>query len=372
MRIDFVITELFPGGAERCLTELALGLMERGDHVRLFSVGPLPSGDRRALVDRLQRAGVEITSAGAVTVRHYPRALRTLKQWLASSPPQVCQSFLFHANVLAAQALPRDGSVSLVGGVRVAERRRLRCLLERIAVTRMERVVCVSSGVARFARQALGCRPAQLAVIANGVDGDRFQAAPPVDWSLHGWPADAAVTLFAGRFHPQKGIELLQQQIDLIAPPGSNQRLLLVGDGPLRPPLQHWARQLGGDRVRLLPWQPEIAPLLRACRLLVLPSHYEGMPNVALEAMAAGRPVVCSDVEGSDELLSHAAAPQVFPAGDGPAMATLIQSLLADPSACEAIGAQNRARALREFSLPRMVDAYRSLYRELADFRHRG
>jgi len=365
MRIDFIITELFPGGAERCLTELALGLADQGDSVRVFSIGPLPLDKRRLLVDRLEMGGVELVSAEVDSLWRLPQALHRLKEFLNSSPPKVCQSFLFHANVLAARALPRDGSVKLVGGMRVAEPRPLRLALERRAVKRMERVVCVSDGVARFAGGSLGCRPEQLAVIPNGVEVSRIQSTQPADWSVYGWPADVAVTLFAGRLHRQKGIESVQRQIDSIAPAGSNRRLLLVGDGPLRKRLERWAGALGPDRVRLLPWQPEIAPLLRGCRLLVLPSHYEGMPNVVLEAMAAGRPVVCSHVEGSDELLHHAAAAQVFPAGDSATMAGLIERFLNSEPLCEQIGEQNRERVAREFSLPAMIDAYRSLYREL-------
>jgi glycosyltransferase involved in cell wall biosynthesis len=168
-----------------------------------------------------------------------------------------------------------------------------------------------------------------------------------------------------GRLHPQKGIELLQSQIDCIAPKGSNRRLLLVGSGPLRNQLQKWADQIGSQRVLLLPWQSDIAPLMRACRLLILPSRYEGMPNVVLEAMAAARPVVCSRVEGSEELLSHALSQQSFPVGDGAAMTNLAEAFLSDEMIADQIGSDNQARVRNDFSISAMVDAYRSHYRSL-------
>jgi len=104
---------------------------------------------------------------------------------------------------------------------------------------------------------------------------------------------------------------------------------------------------------------------MRACRLLLLPSHFEGMPNVVLEAMAAARPVVCSRVEGSDELLSHALQQQSFPAGDGPAMTKLVEPFLSDPMLCDRIGNDNQSRVRNDFSIAAMVDAYRSHYRTL-------
>jgi len=226
-------------------------------------------------------------------------------------------------------------------------------------------VVCVSQAVQQFAWDRLGCGADRSVVIPNGVDVTRFASASSMQWSEIGWPENSIVSLFVGRLHPQKGINLLQEQIDQIAPAGSNRRLLLVGDGPLRSDLESWCNRIGGQRVQLLPWQSDIAPLIRACRVLLLPSHYEGMPNVVLEAMAAARPVVCSRVEGSMELLSHAADQQSFPAGDSVAMKNLVEQFLSNETLCDEVGEQNQSRARKDFSIAAMVDAYRLYYRTL-------
>jgi glycosyltransferase involved in cell wall biosynthesis len=112
-------------------------------------------------------------------------------------------------------------------------------------------------------------------------------------------------------------------------------------------------------------WQSDVAPLMRGCRLLLLPSRYEGMPNVVLEAMAASRPVVWSRVEGSEELLAQALEHQSFPSGDGAAMKNLVGRFLSDPSLRDQIGSDNQSRVRADFSIPAMVDAYRSHYRTL-------
>lgn len=367
MRVHFVITELFVGGAERCLTELAIGLAESGDEVAVFSIGSLPSGQQRMLVDRLQDAGIAIESAAADSVLQSARAYRQLKEWFRSSKamPDICQTFMFHANVLGTAAARSVGIEACVGGLRVAEARPVRCQIERLAVKRMQSLACVSQEVQRFAHDRLACTRDKSIVIPNGVDVTRFATASPTSWSKIGWPADAIVSLFVGRLHPQKGIELLQQQVDQLAAVGTDRRLLLVGDGPLRPELEAWVSRIGEDRVRLLPWQSDVASLMRACRLLILPSHYEGMPNVVMEAMAAARPVVCSQAEGSQELLAHQREDQCFPLGDSEAMKDLALRFLSDEELADDVGNRNQSRVRNDFSIAAMVDAYRSHYRAL-------
>lgn len=364
MRVDLVITELFVGGAERCLTELALGLSDSEDEVRVFSLGSLPGAGRRLLVDSLETAGIPVESAHADSPLKLYQAYRRLRDWLYEGRADVCQTFLHHANVVGAWAAPAAGVDLLVAGLRVAESRPLRCRMERSALAKAESVVCVSSAVQEFAASRLGCGPDKSVVIPNGVDVSRFASATPQPWSAIGWPDGSIVSLFVGRLHRQKGIELLQQSVDRLAPAGSNRRLLIVGEGPLQKQLKQWIDKVGDDRVKLLPWQADVAPLMAACRLLILPSHYEGMPNVVLEAMAAGRPVVCSRVEGSEELLAHLPS-QSFPAGDATAMVESAEPLLSDRQLSNEIGESNQSRVRNDFSIAAMVDAYRSHYRAL-------
>lgn len=365
MRIGFVITELFIGGAERCLTELALGLADRCEQVRVFSLGTLPSGQQRALVDRLEAANIRVDSAEADSAFKTISAYRRLGSWYQDLRPDVSQTFLHHANVIGSLAGKAARVPRRVAGVRVAQNRPLGCRLERMALRAAHSTVCVSDAVRQYAHNRLGCHSS--VVIPNGVDVDRFALATPFDWQTIGWPEDSVVSLFVGRLHAQKGLDLLQQHIDSIAPQGSNRRLLLVGDGPLRREIVPWIDTVGSDRVQLLPWQADVAPLMRACRLLILPSRYEGMPNVVLEAMAAGRPVVFSQVEGSEELVAHSRQQQCFPAGDGDAMSSLVQRLLADGALCDQLGSDNQTRMKTEFTIPAMVDAYFSHYRRLLE-----
>ncbi len=365
MKIDFAITELFVGGAERCLTELAIGLNAAGDDVRVFSIGSLPTGERSLLVDRLRANGIDVRSANADSPWQFVRAHRELVGWLSERRPEVCQTFLFHANTLGTFAAKSAGVPIRVGGLRVAESNRLRCAVERRAVRSMTSLVCVSEAVQVFASEQLKCPIEKSISIDNGVDVTRFSVGDCFDWTTLGWHRQSCVTLFVGRLHPQKGIELLREQVDAIAPACSDRKLLIVGDGPLQRSLDRWCEQIGTTRVQRMPWQLDIAPLMRACRMLVLPSRYEGMPNVVMEAMAAARPVVCSRAEGARELLAHHWASQTFEVGDGRAMVERIDAFAADESLASQTGQINQSRMRNEFSIAAMVDAYRAHYRLL-------
>ena len=104
MRINLFITELRTGGAERCLTELALGLARRGDDVRVLSLAPLPLPPRNELVERLLAAGIPVESCGVRRSGHLVAAVRYVRNWLRESEPDCLQTFLYHANVVGAIA----------------------------------------------------------------------------------------------------------------------------------------------------------------------------------------------------------------------------------------------------------------------------
>ncbi len=365
MQIDFVITELFVGGAERCLTELALGMADSGDKVRVFSIGSLPKDEQSGLVNRLREAGIEIASGEARTTLQAFTAYRRLKKWLTNSEADICQTFLHHANVLGTLAAKSAGLRNRVAGIRVAESRTLRCQLERYALRSARSVICVSTAVQEYAASQLGCPQSKLMVIPNAVDASHFINAPEFSWPKIGWPEDSVVTLFVGRLHQQKGLELLQAEIDRLAPSNSNRRLLLVGDGPQRDALQEWASRYGQNRVQLLGWRSDIAPLMASSRLVILPSRYEGMPNVILEAMAAGKPVVCSRIEGSRELLQHDWEEQTFPIGDSNRMAVLANRYLDDSSIAHETGAINQRFIQKHHVISAMVKQYRDHYRTM-------
>jgi glycosyltransferase involved in cell wall biosynthesis len=165
--------------------------------------------------------------------------------------------------------------------------------------------------------------------------------------------------------HRQKGLDLLVEAIEPLLARYPEMRCCLVGEGPLRETLQSVEERLGRDRFRLLGWRRDAVAMIKACRLLVLPSRYEGMPNVVLEAMAVGKPIAATRVEGVSELLGDNALYQTTLPEDPFAFAALVEDLWVNPTASQILAEQNRTRAAESFSVPQLVDRYETLYRSL-------
>jgi glycosyltransferase involved in cell wall biosynthesis len=255
----------------------------------------------------------------------------------------------------------------VVSGIRVAERRgRWRLQLDRWTDRLVERHVCVSQSVADFSHTIGGLSAAKLLVIPNGVDIARYATAHPVEPSELGLPAGRRWITYIGRLDRQKGLAWLIEQTPTWFAAHPQHDLLLVGDGAERAELtQLISRVAPPGRVHLVGWQSNVPGILRASDLMVLPSRWEGMPNVVLEAMAAGRSVLAADVEGVRELLGSAAGPQIAHLEDTNDWGAKLTHLLADPQLAAELGAGNQARARDHFSLEASVLAYASLYTKL-------
>ena len=170
------------------------------------------------------------------------------------------------------------------------------------------------------------------------------------------------IVLTVARLDPQKNLS------DLIraAAQVPEARFLVAGEGPMRSALESEIRAHALDgRVELLGFRSDVAELLRACDLFVLPSLFEGLPLSVLEAMAAGKPVIASRVGGTDEAVVHGETGILVPPSDPAALARAIRELLADPATAQAYGARGRARVAREFSVDAMVERVSALYDEL-------
>jgi starch synthase (maltosyl-transferring) len=226
--------------------------------------------------------------------------------------------------------------------------------------------VCVSRDVADFASSEMGLPEDKLAVIPNGVDLERFPAAKRANLASLGVPPGRRLVTFIGRLECQKGVEWLLESSSNWLQRLPIHDLLLIGRGRLAGEFRRICYDLGiRQRVHVAGWRADVPEVLGASDLLVLPSEWEGMPNVVLEAMATGLPVVASDVEGIRELLGGKAAMQTVRFGDSGALTDRIVQLLSDPTLAAELGAANRRRVEEHFGLDSMVEAYQRLWESL-------
>ncbi len=252
------------------------------------------------------------------------------------------QTFLFHANVLGTAAARLAGVPIVVTGVRVAERRaNWHVKLARWTDRWVDRHVAVSTAVRDFSlAEGIGTSD-KWVVIPNGVDLARFEGVVPAAKESLGVPAERGILVCIGRLDPQKGIDWLIEQTPRLLAAETGYDLVLVGEGPLREELVALAARLGvAARVHFVGFRGDVPAVLTASKLLVLPSRWEGMPNVVLESMAAGKPVVASRIEGVEEVLGAGAAEQTFAPGDIDEMARKIAAILHDPMLAGRLGAR--------------------------------
>ena len=200
----------------------------------------------------------------------------------------------------------------------------------------------------------------RLTVVSNGVDLECFQpaAAPALP--------EKPVVLCIARLVPEKDHETLIAAFSLVASRHPQAELWLVGDGPRRQELRRLTeRRLPPHRWRFIPGQLDISPILQQGSLLVLSSIQEGFPNVVLEAMAAGLPVVATDVGGLSEIVKQGETGWLVPPKDIGALADAISHLLTHDAVRLAFGRAGRKRVEDFFSMAATVEQHERVFLRL-------
>ncbi|MHB8079889.1 MAG: glycosyltransferase family 4 protein [Candidatus Krumholzibacteriia bacterium] len=209
--------------------------------------------------------------------------------------------------------------------------------------------------------------PDKVCVVHNGVDlaslrpgGDRRPMR-----RLWGVPAEAPLALAVGGLTPQKDHDLLARAAARLRGPLPEARVVVVGEGFLRPALEARVGALGlADRFLLPGFLPDVRPALAAADLLVLSSDNEGMAWVLLEALACGLPIVATDVPGVRACVEPGVNGLIVPPRDEAALAGALAELLADPARCRAMGERSRALAEARFAEEGMLAGTEAVLRE--------
>jgi glycosyltransferase involved in cell wall biosynthesis len=359
--VAFVITELEPGGAERCLVRLALGLNRRGHCVTVISMACEPCSGRDELIIELRANGIEPYFLGVRNYFEFFRAKRRLSILLKRICPDIVQSFLFHANILCG-TIQRRGSSKLIAGLRVSEPRKLRQWMMRYQGSAFHRIICVSDDVKLHAQRHLKFPINKLAVISNGIDLKQFNAIKPSEPRDLDFDKTPPLLTFIGRVHMQKGIDLIIANANIILQACPKHHIAIVGEGPTRLEMQQSINASGlAKRVHFYGYRKDAAAILKASQLLLFPSRWEGMPNVVIEAMAAKKPIVACPADGVRTLLSHETSqivePDAWPA-------TVIEFAL-DNARCSVIGEANYAVVSETYRLSQMITQYENLYQQV-------
>jgi glycosyltransferase involved in cell wall biosynthesis len=355
-----VVTLSEVGGAQSYVVDLVPGLTPE------FDVTVAASGEG-PLADRVRAAGARFARLRFLRRDLTPLDLAALVElWV------LCLRLrpdIVHTNSSKAGAIGRVAA--LLAGVRhriftthgwafaAAEGRaaRLYALVERSLRPITSTVICVSEREHRRGLEARACADGRVLVIRNAVDLGRFRPRSG------GHDHDPVQLVSVGRLAAPKDFATL---LDALAElPRGSATLRIVGDGPEREALEERARTLALDQwVRFEGTVPDVAPALAEADVFVLSSRSEGMPMSVLEAMAAGLPIVATDVGGLRELVDDENG-LLVPRGDAQRLAEALARLVADGRLRTRLGAASRERAAASFALPAWRDMHRTLYLQL-------
>jgi len=248
-----------------------------------------------------------------------------------------------------------------------------RVLARRLLLRTASRVICPSHTLVDIARHVWFVPPGKVHYIPNGIDTSHFApaAADQVEAARRKFGI-ASAEIVVGSVGQLRGEKNHERLVRAFAALTSKQpyRLLMVGDGPLQDHLIRLARELGiYDRVIFAGAVSDPADCYQAMDVFALSSDTEQMPIAVLEAMAAGLPVVSTDVGDVRAMVSAGNRAYVVPPGREEAYTAGLAALVGDPETRRALGHANRARCIQEYEVGGMVRAYQRLYRAVLEAR---
>lgn len=371
IRLTNVVPTLLCGGTETQFMTLARALDPDRFDLRFACLrqwGPF--------VDELSQRGIPLQEYRVTTfrsvnaIRQQARFARDLRR----HGTDIVHTYSFYGNVFA---IPPARLAAPVVVASVRDRGLYLTPMQK----RVQRYVCRLADRVLVNAEAVktwlvndGFSPSRITVIPNGVDLSRFEtrANPAAVRRSLGVPEHAPLVAVVSRLHRLKGIEDFLDAASLVAASHPDARFLVVGEpSPVDnlaylEELSQRAQRLGiGDRVIFTGLRDDVPALLSAVDVSVMPSLNEALSNVLLESMAAGAPVVATDVGGTTEALEANRNGLLIPPSNVAAMTAAINRLLADPQWARDLGTRARQAIVDKFSLDRMVAATAAIYEEL-------
>jgi len=367
MRLVHLTSSIFYGGPERQMLGMADALPP-GHDVTFISFAE--DGRCEPFLTEARRRGY-----AAIGLTHdTPRLLaaaRELSAHLRDIRPDVVLCHTYKAN-LVGRPVCRTVGVRVVAVSRAwtGEDFKVRMYdrLDRFLLKRFDRVVAVSEGQAEQVRAA-GVAERKLRVIRNSARIDAFAHPDPAGRAdleaLSPTPGERIV-VSAGRLSPDKGFDVLIRAASVVCAVDPGARFVVFGDGVLRDDLPKMAAAAGlAEKMTFAGFRDDLDRLMPHADVFVLPSHNEGLPNVVLEASAAGVPVVATAVSGTPEAVLDGQTGHLVPAGDAPALANRLLRLLGDSGLSRRMGRAGRALMTGRFSFAAQAQAYVNLFAEL-------
>lgn len=364
-RVLQVIGSMHPGGAEKVVAQIATGLDPGKYEVRVACVREIGR-----IGDEVAARGVPVTalmngreSSPYLTPCSLLRVVRRFRPHVVHSHGIVA---LTAAGPLAwLGGLPRWVHTFHFGNYPYASPRQM--FLERLLSRRASQLVCVAPAQRESIVSHHRLAPERLVVIPNGVGASRFAGDEEARRSKRAELGLSVADFVVGTvcvLSEQKGIGYLLEAAHGLAGRCTGMKLLVVGSGPLENELREQARRFGlSDQVLFTGWRSDVEQILAAIDVFVMPSLWEAMPLALLEAMAARRAIVVTDVGDNAEIVAHGDCATLVRPHDAAGLADAIKALHSDRGLAAGLGERAHARFSRHYDVARMLESHARLYR---------
>ncbi len=369
LKVIHLVEDLKIGGAERVIADTTLGLDRKKYEPSVWCV---TRGGETAT--ELSEKGIEVKILGISSYRN-PLNTSKLTRLLKAARPDIIHTHGYFASVIGRLAARRAGTPVILTHVHSTywEYRKRHIMIERKLSHFTHKIICCSRAVENFVKNTEKITDNKTIVIYNGVDEERFSPlkSPTSIRTEFGMDEETVVVGTVSSLTPHKGHEYLIQAASLVLGTLPSVKFLIVGDGPLRQRLEDQAKNLNiHPAVIFTGTRKDIPEILSLMDVFVLPSHTrEGLGIAIIEAMAAERPVVATDIGGIPEVVNNSETGLLVPPGDPKALSKAIIELLQDPSRAKTMGEKGRIRVKEKFTVKKMLSEIENVYQSLVNQR---
>jgi len=363
VRLTYVITDLALGGVPLHLYRLATHLPRDRFRINVVSLA-----DAGPVGEMLVSAGIAVSSCGAQASRDL-KALVRLRRVLESTQPDVLHAMLFHANI----------ACRLLGPLAGVSTNRIVCEIQTVEIERRWHLV-LDNLTCRLCRFEVGNSPSVVAHLHRrahlpvsrlvcqwgAVDLSNILAAERADRATLGVSPDDSLVIWTGRLDPVKGFEEMLSAFARLRRT-REATLLLVGEGPYRPTVERLIAEQGlGPCVKLLGRRTDVPSLLKMADAFLFCSRTEGLPNSLLEAMAAGLPVVATDVPGCRDVIIEGKTGLLARAGSATEIERRLAQVLGNRRLAANLGRQAQAWVRDHLDVREWAERWAAMYRGIA------
>jgi len=369
VKVFHLINTLSVGGAELHLLTLSRYLAREGIDVVVGCLREYVKGSRSLAAD-FEREAIRVVRFGAdrrISVRFFPRLLTAVR----AEAPDIFHSHLPRADFAAALAHRVNPQTRWVSSIHDVYSKswsgRWALPLFTVVWRRAAALIAISGAVRDWLVRERRIPPSLVTVIRYGIDAGAF-VAPASDlktgWGLNGRRIVGSI----GRLEPRKGHDTLIRAMPAVLERVPDAVLLIAGHDPWRygQTLQALIDRLGiAEQVRLVGFQADVPSFLHALDVFAFASRSEGFGQVLVEVMAAGKPIVTSNIAPMTEIVHDPQTGFLVRVDDPTAFARAIAELLGQPQVGLGMGARGQQRVREHFSAARMASETAALYRSL-------